>query len=130
MFGTDYPTADGTAIRDYIHVNDLAEAHLLALEQLDRGSVIYNLGCGAGYSVKQVIASVERVLGRKVPHELGPRRNGDPAILVAASDRIQRETGWTPEFDSLDEIVRTAATWRIAHPDGYGPARGNNGTAR
>ncbi len=130
VFGTDYPTADGTAIRDYIHVNDLAEAHLLALEQLDRGSVIYNLGCGAGYSVKQVIASVERVLGRKVPHELGPRRNGDPAILVAASDRIQRETGWTPEFDSLDEIVRTAATWRIAHPDGYGPARGNNGTAR
>ena len=130
VFGTDYPTPDGTAIRDYIHVNDLAEAHLLALEQLDRGSVIYNLGCGAGYSVKQVIASVERVLGRKVPHELGPRRNGDPAILVAASDRIQRETGWAPEFGSLDEIVRTAATWRIAHPHGYGPGRGNSGTAR
>ena len=124
VFGTDYPTPDGTAVRDYVHVNDLAEAHLLALHQLDRGSVIYNLGCGAGYSVKQVIASVERVLGRKVPHELGPRRAGDPAVLVASSDRIQRETGWTPEFNDLDQIVRTAADWRLAHPDGYGAARG------
>ena len=96
VFGTDYPTADGTAIRDYVHVNDLAAAHVLALQQLDRGSVIYNLGCGNGYSVLQVIASVERVLGRKVPRELGDRRAGDPAILVASSDRIQRETGWDP----------------------------------
>ena len=127
VFGTDYPTPDGTAIRDYVHVDDLAEAHVLALEQLDRGSVIYNLGCGAGYSVKQVIASVERVLGRKVPHELGDRRAGDPAILIASSDRIQRETGWSPEFGDLDTIVRTAADWRIAHPDGYGSTP-NSGT--
>ena len=129
VFGSDYPTQDGTAIRDYVHVNDLAEAHILALDQLDRGSVIYNLGCGAGYSVKQVIASVERVLGRKVPHELGPRRAGDPAILVASSERIHRETGWAPEFDTLDAIVRTAAHWRVAHPEGYG-SRGNSGTER
>ena len=92
--------------------------------------MIYNLGCGAGYSVKQVIASVERVLGRKVPHELGPRRAGDPAILVASSDRIQRETGWTPEFNDLDGIVRTAADWRLAHPDGYEASREYSGTPR
>ena len=119
VFGTDYPTPDGTAIRDYIHVNDLADAHLLSLEQLDRGSVIYNLGCGAGHSVKEVIASVERVLGRKVPYQLGQRRVGDPATLIASSDRIQRETEWMPQYAGLDDIVRTAADWRIAHPTGY-----------
>ena len=120
VFGTDYPTPDGTAIRDYVHVNDLGQAHLLALGQLDRvGSVTYNLGNGAGHSVQDVIASVERVLGREVPREYGPRRAGDPAVLVASSARIRAETGWTPQFAALDDIVRTAADWRLQHPEGY-----------
>lgn len=119
VFGTDYPTPDGTAIRDYVHVTDLGEAHLLALEQLDRGSVVYNLGNGNGHSVREVIASVQRVLGKRVPHELGSRRAGDPARLVASSERIHRETGWTPNYTRLDDIVRTAADWRIKHPEGY-----------
>ena len=129
VFGTDYPTRDGTAIRDYVHVSDLADAHVLALQQLDRGSVIYNLGNGAGHSVREVIASVERVLERKVPRELGARRAGDPAILVASSDRIQREAGWMPNFPDLDDIVRTAADWRLAHPEGYG-ASGRDASGR
>jgi len=131
VFGTDYPTPDGTAVRDYVHVNDLGEAHLLALGQLDRGNVTYNLGNGAGHSVKDVIAAVERVLGRPVPHEFGPRRAGDPAVLVASSERIRHETGWSPRFAALDDIVRTAADWRLAHPEGYrSSARGKAGIAR
>ena len=120
VFGTDYETPDGTAVRDYVHVTDLGQAHLLALQRLDVGSVTYNLGNGAGHSVRDVIASVERVLGRPVPHSFGPRRPGDPAVLVASSQRIKQETGWTPRFPDLDAIVRTAADWRLAHPDGYG----------
>ncbi len=119
VFGTDYPTPDGTAIRDYIHVSDLGEAHILALEQLEARSVTYNLGNGAGHSVRDVIASVERVLGRPVPHDLGPRRAGDPAALVASSALIRRETGWTPLHPDLDDIVRMAAEWRVRHPQGY-----------
>jgi len=119
VFGTDYPTPDGTAVRDYVHVTDLGQAHLLALGQLEGRSVTYNLGNGAGHSVRDVIASVERVLGRKVPHEFGPRRAGDPAVLVASSERIRRETGWDPQFTELDDIVRTAAEWRLRHPEGY-----------
>ena len=131
VFGTDYPTPDGTAIRDYVHVCDLAEAHVLALGQLDHGSVTYNLGNGAGHSVQDVIASVERVLGRPVPHDFGPRRAGDPPVLVASSDLIRQQTGWTPRFPDLDDIVRTAAAWRVAHPDGYGPSTlGKAGVAR
>jgi UDP-glucose 4-epimerase len=129
VFGTDYPTPDGTAIRDYVHVNDLGQAHLLALGQLDTRSVTYNLGNGAGHSVKQVVAAVERVLGGEVPHTLGPRRAGDPAVLVASSALIRQETGWTPQFPGLDEIVRTAAEWRIRHPGGYGSGS-NTGTER
>ena len=120
MFGADYPTPDGTCVRDYVHVTDLADAHLLALAQLDRRSVTYNLGNGAGHSVQDVVASVGRVLGRPVPVVAGPRRPGDPAVLVASSRRIMQETGWTPRFAALDDIVRTAADWRIAHPSGYG----------
>ncbi len=120
VFGDDYPTADGTCIRDYIHVADLAAAHLLALGVLEERSVTYNLGNGAGYSVREVIATAERVLGRPVPHGIGPRRAGDPAVLVAASGRIRRETGWTPRFAALADIIRTAADWRLAHPEGYG----------
>lgn len=119
VFGTDYPTPDGTCVRDYIHVLDLARAHLAVLGQLDGRSVTYNLGNGRGYSVLEVIASVERVLGRAVPHRLEARRPGDPAVLVAASDLIRRETGWLPELGELDQIVRTAADWRLTHPQGY-----------
>jgi UDP-glucose 4-epimerase len=119
IFGSDYPTSDGTCIRDYIHVADLAQAHLLALDQLDGRSVTYNLGNGSGYSVLEVIQSVERVSGRKVPTTWAPRREGDPAILVAAQALIRRETGWTPRYPSLDDMVRTALEWRLAHPQGY-----------
>ena len=123
VFGTDYPTADGTCVRDYVHVTDLAEAHLLAMERLDGRSVTYNLGNGQGHSVREVIAAVERVLGRRVPVRFEGRRAGDPAVLVAASARIRAETGWTPRYAALDEIVRSAAAWRIAHPEGYRTAR-------
>jgi len=120
IFGDDYPTPDGTCIRDYIHVTDLAAAHLAALERLEAGSVVYNLGNGAGHSVLQVVRAVERVSGRAVPLQTGARRAGDPPVLVASSERIQRETGWRPRFADLETIVRTACAWRLPHPDGYG----------
>jgi UDP-glucose 4-epimerase len=125
VFGDDYPTEDGTCIRDYVHVTDLAAAHLAALARLDRapldhGCVTYNLGSAAGHSVLDVIRAVERVGGRPVPHRMAPRRAGDPAVLVAASARITEETGWTPRFAELEAIVETAWRWRAAHPHGYG----------
>jgi UDP-glucose 4-epimerase len=119
VFGTDYDTPDGTCLRDYVHVTDLAQAHLRVLPRLEEGSVRYNVGNGAGYSVRQIIAAVERVGGRAVPHTVGPRRAGDPPVLVASSARLRRETGWTPQHDSLDDIVRTAWAWREAHPRGF-----------
>jgi len=119
VFGTDYPTPDGTCIRDYVHVTDLADAHLLALGGLDHGSLSWNLGNGTGSSVLEVIQSVERVSGRKVPYRVAPRREGDPAVLVAASVSAQ-QAGWQPRFGALDDIVRTALTWRESHPHGYG----------
>ncbi len=119
VFGGDYPTPDGTAIRDYVHVTDLAEAHLLALDRLDGGSATYNLGSERGHSVRQVIAAVQAATGRPVPHEMAPRRAGDAAALVASSARIRAETGWSPRHASLEEIARTAARWRLAHPAGY-----------
>ena len=119
IFGIDYDTPDGTAMRDYVHVADLAAAHLAVLPRLEEGSVAYNLGNGAGHSVRQVIAEVERVSGRPVPHTVGGRREGDPPALVASSARIQAETGWRPAHDSLDEIVRTAWNWHAANPGGY-----------
>jgi UDP-glucose 4-epimerase len=119
VFGTDYPTPDGTCIRDYVHVGDLAAAHLAVLPLLESRSVRYNLGNGAGYSVKQVIDSVERIGGRKVPHGFGPRRPGDPAVLVASSEALRRDTGWQPRFAALDDIVRTAWAWHEAHPRGF-----------
>ncbi|TLU74243.1 UDP-glucose 4-epimerase GalE [Lichenicoccus roseus] len=118
--GDDYDTPDGTCIRDYVHVSDLATAHLRALEQLGDRSVTYNLGSGHGHSVLEVIRSVERVSGRQVPYSIGPRRAGDPPKLVALSERLRRETGWEPRFERLDDIVATAFAWREAHPDGYG----------
>ncbi|RYI98981.1 MAG: UDP-glucose 4-epimerase GalE, partial [Acetobacteraceae bacterium] len=119
VFGTDYPTPDGTCIRDYVHVTDLADAHLRVLERLETGSVRFNVGNGTGYSVKQVMDSVERIGGRPVPHALGPRRAGDPAVLVASSARLRQETGWAPRFGALDDIVRSAWSWHAAHPKGY-----------
>jgi UDP-glucose 4-epimerase len=120
VFGTDYPTPDGTCIRDYIHVTDLADAHLRALARLETESVTYNLGNGAGHSVLEVIRAVERVSGLKVPVRLAGRRAGDPAVLVAAADRLRGETGWSPRHADIDDIVRTALVWRQAHPHGYG----------
>nr|MCU0945150.1 GDP-mannose 4,6-dehydratase [Rubritepida sp.] len=119
VFGTDYPTRDGTAVRDYVHVMDLAAAHIAVLPRLDHGSVRYNIGNGAGHSVREVIAAVERVSGRTVPHELGPRRAGDPPALVASSERLRAETGWAPRLGAIDDIVRTAWSWHVAHPKGY-----------
>ncbi len=119
VYGTDYPTPDGTCLRDYIHVTDLADAHLCALEQLDHRNVTYNLGNGAGHSVLKVIRTVEAVSGRKVPVYYGDRRPGDPAVLVAAADRIKQDAGWRPRHGALEDIVRTAYEWRLAHPRGY-----------
>lgn len=120
VFGIDYPTPDGTCMRDYVHVSDLAQAHLAALDVLDERSVTYNLGNGAGYSVLDVLKAVEAVGGRPVPVRHGPRRAGDPARLVASSERIRQDTGWTPRFPKLEDIVRTAWDWRVRHPDGFG----------
>lgn len=120
VFGTDYPTPDGTCIRDYVHVTDLADAHLRVLARLDGGSVHFNVGNGTGYSVTQVMESVERIGGRPVPHSLGPRRPGDPAVLVASSARLREETGWSPRFGALDDIVSSAWAWHVAHPKGFG----------
>jgi UDP-glucose 4-epimerase len=119
VFGNDYGTPDGTCLRDYVHVTDLADAHLLALDRLEQGSVTVNLGNGQGRSVLQVIDAVERVSNHKVPYRICPRRPGDAAALVASSARAQRELGWRPRFAELDVIVRSALRWREAHPNGY-----------
>ena len=121
VFGTDYSTADGTCVRDYIHVEDLAQAHIAALTKL--GEIpenIFNLGNGSGYSVREVIASVERVTGRKVPVRDAPRRAGDPATLVASSARANRYLGWKPKKPALDDIIRDAWDWKQRFPQGYG----------
>ena len=120
VFGADYPTLDGTCIRDYVHVADLADAHLRVLERLEHGSCRYNVGSGTGYSVREVIDAVQRVGGRPVPHHFGERRAGDPAVLVASSQRLRDDTGWSPRLGALDEIVRTAWAWHASHPEGYG----------
>src|SRR5207237_7632679 len=121
IFGDDYPTRDGTCVRDYIHVIDLARAHVLALNILDQRSAIYNLGCGGdGYSVREVI-DVARVLTEKeIPTRIVPRRAGDPAVLIASSARIKNELGWQPRFQDLRLIIQSAWDWLSAHPMGYG----------
>jgi UDP-glucose-4-epimerase GalE len=120
VFGTDYPTPDGTCVRDYIHVDDLAEAHLLALEKLAPGvGLKLNLGTGRGYSVREVVRVAEEVTGRKVPVQEGPRRPGDPPVLVAAADRARRELGWQPRYTGLRPIVETAWNWHRKRPNGY-----------
>ena len=121
IFGTDYPTPDGTCIRDYIHVYDLAQAHILALEAIRPGQgLTFNLGNGAGYSVREVIEAARRVTGRPIPTKEGPRRPGDPAVLVASSDHIRRALGWKPRYPALETIIETAWRWHREHPEGYG----------
>lgn len=121
IFGDDYPTEDGTCIRDYIHVMDLADAHILALKRLNNGgdSAIFNLGNGEGFSVKQVIEVARKVTGHAIPAVVSPRRAGDPAKLVATSAKAMKELNWTPKFDSLDKIIETAWNWHKNHPNGY-----------
>jgi UDP-glucose 4-epimerase len=120
IFGDDYPTPDGTCIRDYIHVIDLARAHILALDVLSERSAIYNLGCGGdGYSVRDVIETARRVTGKDIPVRMGSRRAGDPAVLIASSDKIKGELGWQPQFQDLGVIIESAWKWMQSHPDGY-----------
>jgi UDP-glucose 4-epimerase len=122
VFGTDYPTDDGTAVRDYIHVEDLGRAHLLAMDAIQPGvHTIYNLGNGLGFSVRQVIEAARKVTGREIPVREEPRRAGDPAQLVASSEKIRAELGWEPEHD-LEAMIADAWAWRQARPDGYGPS--------
>jgi UDP-glucose-4-epimerase GalE len=122
IFGEDYPTPDGTCLRDYIHVADLADAHLKALARLSRGgeSATYNVGTERPSSVKDVIASVERVTGKPVTRRSAPRRPGDPAVLYASAQRIRQDLGWTPQYAELDTIVNDAWRWHSAHPRGFG----------
>jgi UDP-glucose 4-epimerase len=120
VFGDDYDTPDGTCLRDYIHVADLAEAHVLALMSLDRGSATYNVGVGRGHTVKQVLEVARRITGHAIPAFTAPRRPGDVPRLVADSTRIQRDLGWRPRFPDLEQIVESAWRWRRNNPDGYG----------
>jgi UDP-glucose 4-epimerase len=119
IFGDDYPTRDGTCVRDYIHVTDLAQAHILALEALDEGSRTYNLGNGRGFTVKEVIETCREVTGRPIPAEVGERRPGDPPKLIASSEKIRRELGWEPRYPALETIVEHAWEWHRTHPHGY-----------
>ena len=121
IYGDDYPTRDGTCIRDYIHITDLADAHIRALDYIKNGgkSTHYNLGNGNGFSVKEVRETARRVTGRAIPARVEGRRPGDPATLVASSEKIKRELGWDPKYDSLEEIVASAWKWHSAHPHGY-----------
>jgi UDP-glucose 4-epimerase len=120
LFGTDYPTPDGTAVRDYIHVEDLGRAHLLALKAAKPGEHrVYNLGNGAGFSVREVVEAARAVTGRPIEAVEAPRRAGDPAVLVASSDRIRAELGWTPEKSELEAMISDAWDWMRAHPNGY-----------
>jgi UDP-glucose 4-epimerase len=120
VFGTDYPTRDGTAVRDYIHVEDLGRAHLLALEAAEPGEhSVYNLGNGSGFSVREVVEAARRVTGRDIDAVEAPRREGDPPALVAASDRIRSDLGWEPEKPGLDAMISDAWAWMQDHPRGY-----------
>jgi UDP-glucose 4-epimerase len=120
VFGSDYPTPDGTCVRDYIHVLDIADSHIRALEEIERVSgEAFNVGNARGYSIFEVIAAAERIAGHKIPRKLGPRRPGDPAILVASKDKLERILGWKAAHSSLDEIVFSAWAWKQNHPHGY-----------
>lgn len=119
IFGDDYDTPDGTCIRDYVHVCDIAAAHLKVLTVLDERSVRYNVGTGRGYSVRQVVETAEKVIGKPIPVRIAPRRAGDPPVLVADGSRLQRETGWAAALPDLEAMISTAWEWRRRHPNGY-----------
>ena len=120
IFGTDYPTPDGTNIRDYIHINDLVSAHLLALDALEiKENLLYNLGNGTGYSVREVIETARKVTGKAISAVEAPHRPGDAPRLVASSEKIRRELGWQPKYPGLEEIIASAWEWHQKHPDGY-----------
>jgi UDP-glucose 4-epimerase len=119
IFGSDYPTDDGTCIRDYIHIRDLARAHLMAIDKLDNESLHYNLGNGRGYSVMEVIGTARKITEVDFEVRDASRRVGDPVVLVSSSKRISKELGWSPEYPSLDDIIRSAWDWHREHPEGY-----------
>lgn len=120
VFGTDYPTPDGTCVRDYIHIFDIADSHLRALENIERVSgEAFNVGNSRGYSILEVIDAAERITGNKIPRKLGPRRAGDPAVLVASKDKLKNILGWETQHSSLEEIVGSAWAWKQKHPHGY-----------
>ncbi|HTQ39609.1 MAG TPA: UDP-glucose 4-epimerase GalE [Pirellulales bacterium] len=119
IFGDDYPTPDGTCVRDYIHVADLAEAHILAMQAIDQKSRLYNLGNGKGFSIKQVIEAARKITGHAIPFQNGPRRPGDPAVLIASSERIRKELHWQPKYPDLHSIIESAWNWHKKHPQGY-----------
>jgi UDP-glucose 4-epimerase len=120
VFGTDYPTPDGTCVRDYIHVLDIADAHLRALEEIARVTgEAFNVGNSRGFSILEVIDAAERVTGKKIPRKLGPRRPGDPAVLVASKEKLKRTLGWEASHSSLEEIIDSAWAWKQKHPHGY-----------
>ncbi|OPJ59008.1 UDP-glucose 4-epimerase GalE [Clostridium oryzae] len=121
MFGDDYKTEDGTCVRDYVHVMDLANAHLLALNRMRKGgeSRIFNLGNGKGFSVKEVVEAARKVTGKPIKAEVAPRRAGDPAILIASSEKAMKELGWKPKYNSLETIIDSAWKWHLSHPNGY-----------
>lgn len=119
LYGTEYPTPDGTCVRDYVHVVDLAQAHLLALARCDEGSAVYNLGSGQGFSNREVIEAATSITGRAIPVRECPRRPGDPAALVASSEKARRELGWEPRSSDLNDMIESAWRWHQTHPDGY-----------
>src|SRR6056297_2974879 len=121
IFGTDYPTKDGTCVRDYIHVSDLATAHILSLEKMMNGgkSEVFNLGNGVGFSVKEVIETAKKVTGEVIKTEVADRRSGDPAVLIASSEKIIKKLNWKPQYNNLEQIISTAWKWHKNHPDGY-----------
>ena len=121
VFGDDYPTPDGTCLRDYIHVIDLADAHVLALEYLRKGgeSNIFNLGNGQGFSVKEMIEAAKKATGKDIKVEMGARRAGDPAQLIASSEKARKVLGWQPRYTDVEQVIGTAWTWHQKHPDGY-----------
>src|SRR5260370_41390932 len=128
VFGTDFPTADGTCVRDYIHVLDIADSHVRALEEIAMVSgEAFTVGNSRGFSILEVIDAAERVTGRKIPRKLGPRRPGDPAVLVASKEKLKRALGWEASHSSLDEIISSAWMWKQKYPRGY--AESSNASA-
>src|SRR5262249_16905422 len=120
IFGTDYPTPDGTCVRDYIHVLDIADSHVRALEAIDGvAGEAFNVGNSHGFSILEVIGAAERITGLKIPRKLGPRRPGDPAVLVASKEKLKKALGWEASHSSLDEIIGSAWEWKQKHPYGY-----------